>query len=411
MCPAACVALILLLASPCPCEAAAPSRTLGWRGDGTGRYPKADPPTEWDIDEGTNILWQAIVGKGHSTPLVAGSKILVTAEQDFLVCVDRRNGKILWKKDNGFSALPPARRRPKQRPPTAPGCGYGTPTPVTGGKLIYANYGTGVVVCYDLDGSRQWIRYLDLPQVTQYGRSASPRLVKGKLLISISGLLALDPQTGKTLWRAKGAKPSYGTPAIARIGDAAVAITPNGDCVRVSDGKILARNLGSTKFSSPLALNGVVYFADTPAVAVKLPARADERIQPIKLWQADDLEGEFYASPVWHDGIVYCASNQGILYALDARTGKIAYQKELEIPCMSGMPGMEPANIYGSLVIAGKYLFLTNDIGNTLVLAPGREYKEVAHNCLDKGSGASPVADGKHLFLRGGKKLYCIGSK
>ena len=30
---------------------------------------------------------------------------------------------------------------------------------------------------------------------------------------------------------------------------------------------------------------------------------------------------------------------------------------------------------------------------------------------LDEGSGASPVADGGLLLLRGSKKLYCIGSK
>ena len=86
-------------------------------------------------------------------------------------------------------------------------------------------------------------------------------------------------------------------------------------------------------------------------------------------------------------------------------------RQELEIPSAGGMPGMEAANIYGSLTMAGKHLLLTNDIGDTLVLAPGRAFQEESHNYLDEGSGATPVADGSLLLLRGTKKLYCIGDK
>jgi hypothetical protein len=52
-----------------------------------------------------------------------------------------------------------------------------------------------------------------------------------------------------------------------------------------------------------------------------------------------------------------------------------------------------------------------NDEGETLVLAPGREYKEIGRNVLDKGSGASPAPEGKVLLVRAGKRLYCIGEK
>jgi outer membrane protein assembly factor BamB len=129
------------------------------------------------------------------------------------------------------------------------------------------------------------------------------------------------------------------------------------------------------------------------------------------LWETDDLEGEFYASPVYHEGLLYCVCNEGILYALDAQSGKIVFQKELEIGSAGGMPGIQPANIYGSLTLAGKVLLLTNDIGETLVLAPERQYRERSHNYLDQGSGASPVADGKLLLLRGGGKLYGLGRR
>lgn len=95
------------------------------------------------------------------------------------------------------------------------------------------------MVCYDLDGNRQWVRYFDQTQVTQFGRSASPLLTGGKLLVSVGFLVALDPPTGKTIWACSEAVPSYGTPVAVRIADAEVVITPQGDVIRVADGKVL----------------------------------------------------------------------------------------------------------------------------------------------------------------------------
>jgi outer membrane protein assembly factor BamB len=402
--PSAGLALLLFAVPAC-------GEGVGWRGDGTGRYPNADPPTQWDIDQGTNILWQIEVGPGQSSPVVMGKRIFITAARDLLLCLDLYSGKVLWKRDNGYEALPAAFDPPKKRPPAYPSCGYCTPTPVTDGNCVYASYGTGIVVCYDLDGRRRWIRYFNRRQLGGYGRTASPLLVGGKLLVSIGGLLALDPPTGKTRWETTEAKPTYGTPAAARIADVDLVVTPNGDCVRVADGRILARGLGKMQYPSPVVHEGIVYFVGEPTVAVKLEARGDEEIRPKRLWQADDMEGPFYASPLCHDALLYCVSNQGVLYALDAKTGKSEYRQQLEIPSAGGMPGMEAANIYASLTMAGRHLLLTNDIGDTLVLAPGSVYREHAHNYLDEGSGATAVADGGLLLLRGSEQLYCIGSK
>lgn len=413
--PAAVIASLLCVHL---CWGGSAPRPSGWRGDGTGRYPTASPPLKWDIDDGTNILWKAPVGQSHSSPVVVGERVIVTAEKDLLVCLDRRSGKVLWQRDHSFGALPKDLVAVPKRPTVGPGGGYSIPTPVTDGKLIYASYGTGIVVCYGLEGvsapnaeRRRWIRHFALPQATEFGRSASPLLADGKLLVSIGGLIALEPATGKTLWQNTDAKPSYGTPAIARIGATEVAITPNGDWVRLADGRTLAREMASTGYTSPLVHEGVVYFGDAPAVALKLPTRAADTIRPERLWENDDVEGSFFASPVYHEGILYCVSNEGVLYALDAGTGKAVFQKQLAIPSMAGTPDIEPGNIYGSLTLAGKHLLLTNDVGDTLVLAPGKAYREIGHNYLDAGSGASPVPDGKLLFLRGGKTLYCIGEK
>ena len=59
----------------------------------------------------------------------------------------------------------------------------------------------------------------------------------------------------------------YGTPAITRIAATDVVITPNGDCVRVADGRILATKMGKLEYPSPLVRGRVVFFVGQPAVA------------------------------------------------------------------------------------------------------------------------------------------------
>ena len=50
-----------------------------WRGPlGTGVAPNADPPVEWSEDK--NIRWKrALPGLGHSTPIIWGDRIFLTA--------------------------------------------------------------------------------------------------------------------------------------------------------------------------------------------------------------------------------------------------------------------------------------------------------------------------------------------
>jgi len=80
----------------CAAASAEPTEPVGWRGDGSGRYPLADPVTSWSSDQ--NILWKTEVGKGNSTPVVVGSRVFLTSEPDVLICVDAESGRELWRR-------------------------------------------------------------------------------------------------------------------------------------------------------------------------------------------------------------------------------------------------------------------------------------------------------------------------
>ena len=55
------------------------AKVVGWRGDGTGRYPDATPPTEWyqkENGESKNILWKTkLPCYSWATPVIVGDKI------------------------------------------------------------------------------------------------------------------------------------------------------------------------------------------------------------------------------------------------------------------------------------------------------------------------------------------------
>ena len=85
----------------------ASAETVGWRGDGTGRFPNADPPTEWAKDK--NIVWATKMPSwSNATPIIVGDKIFMMAEPSILVCCSVADGKILWQKPHDyFDTLPP----------------------------------------------------------------------------------------------------------------------------------------------------------------------------------------------------------------------------------------------------------------------------------------------------------------
>ena len=167
------------------------------------------------------------------------------------------------------------------------------------------------------------------------------------------------------------------TPAKAKIGGVDVVITPAGDIVRVSDGSILASTDRMVKFSSPIVHDDVVYFMDASLSALQLPDKVAGKLQVKQLWEAS-LEGDFYASPVYANGLLFTVNDQGMLYIVDGKDGKILVSKE--IPFES-----KGVSIYSSPTAAGKYIFINNLAGETLVIEATREYKEVRLNHLAEG--------------------------
>jgi outer membrane protein assembly factor BamB len=442
---------------------AAAGEAIGWRTDGTGSYPTARPPLEWSPT--TNVVWRTpMPGYGVSQPVLLGRRLFICSEPATLLCLDRDEGKILWQKTCSYSELeiePDVRERlkgelaetaelsrkqsavqkemdllrrslekdkaPKEeietklkpfrkqiedlkqeklklslavrytRPESHPTAGYSAPTPVTDGKEVFVAFGDGLVACFDLDGNRKWLKLIEHSNAA-FAHSGSPVLAAGKVLIHFTDLVALDPKTGTESWRLK-LPTGHGTPLVTRIGEDDVVLTPKGALVRARDGKLLADKLGSCGANSPVLHDGVVYYVHGPANAVRLPAAVEEPVKVPVLWKGNARGGGYwFSSPVVSGGLLYAANDQGILSVLDAATGKTVYEERLDLG----------GSTYPSISLAGDRIYVSSDNGTTVVLQAGREYKELARSKLEPFR-SSLVFEGKRVYIRTAKNLYCIG--
>ena len=254
-----------------------------------------------------------------------------------------------------------------------------------------------MAACYDLAGKRRWIKKIDTPR-NQWGHSASPVLIGKRLFVLINDLVSINTSSGAIVWR-KGAAARWGTPTPTMLGRTPVLITPNGDFFRATDGARIGATGFGLAYNQPVIEKRVVYFVDERgARAYRLP-RGGGKVQLSAMWQAQPPRDRYYSSPVIHDGIVYAINQRGMFCAIDARRGRVLYQKSM---------GLGGGQAYPSIALAGKYLYVSGSSGTTAVLEPGRTYKEVARNTLEPFR-SSPVFVGRRMYIRGMKNLYCIG--
>lgn len=460
--------LVLLLPALLLAASAMGDSPIGFRTDGTGRYPDAKPPLEWSKDK--NVVWHVEMKASNAIPVLLGKKLFTCAEPCVLICMNKEDGKILWQKESKYSEIVWSneqkakieeegkqdkelskqqsalekesgviRKAVKDDPTTKtenekklkdlqaridklraqrqqltaynlslepgkgiggyhPTGGYASATPVTDGKHVYVIFGNGLAACYDLDGERKWLKLVEHPTAA-YGHGASPVLVKDKLLVHFSDLVALNAKDGSEAWRTK-LPPNHGTSMHTRIGETDVAIHPTGNVVRVSDGAILAKNLGSTGPNSPLVQDGKVFFVHGQVRGYELPKK-DPSAKWEPLWKPTSIKGGGYwfPSPILHDGLIYALSANASFSVVDAKTGKLVYEEKLELG---------RGDCYPSITLAGDRLYVSSDNGTTIVLRPGRDYKELARNKLETFR-SSLVFEGKRMYVRTTKGLWCIG--
>lgn len=428
------VLLSLFVVSPLEAIPAELSHWPQWRGPtGTGAADGAQPPVSWSETE--NVRWKvALPGHGHSTPVVWGNRIFVTAAEPFgdrfpprtsgapgahdnksvtqrhrfvLLCIRRGDGKTLW------------RRVLHEAVPHEGGhntASLASASPVTDGQHVFAFFGSHGLFCLDLDGTPVWKKQLGrMNSKHGHGEGASPALYKQTLIVNWdhegqSFVVALDKSTGRELWRVKRNEvTSWATPIVVEHAGNAQVIICGTVRVRAYDlksGKVIWQcgGMSANIVATPVAADGMVFagssYEKRALLAIRLAGAAGDITGGKQVaWRR--IRGTPYVpSPLLYNGGLYFLTHyQGILTRVNAKTG-------LDEPGAFRLNGIR--NVYGSPVAAAGRVYITDLNGATLVISAGASPRNLSLNYLDDQFSASPVLVDRELILRGHNHLYCL---
>jgi outer membrane protein assembly factor BamB len=181
--------------------------------EGLGVSPDKGLPVEVGPDK--NVFWKTPLPPGHSSPIIVGPRIFLTAYQGqtlLTISLDRATGKILWRRE---APRPRAEEMQQTNSPASP-------TPVSDGRSVYVFFGDFGIICYGIDGDERWKAPLG-PFNNVNGHGSSPVLFDDLLILicdqdTDSYLLALDKTTGKVRWRVDRPEVTrgYATPGVYR---------------------------------------------------------------------------------------------------------------------------------------------------------------------------------------------------
>lgn len=378
-------------------------------------------PVNWSSDK--NLLWKIeLPGAGASSPIVVGERLFLTCYSGYgvpgqgkgdinrlkrhVLCVNASTGKTLWKTDVPASLPESATVREH---------GYAASTPACDGERLYVFFGKSGVFAFNLDGRQLWRADVGT-QYHGWGSAASPVLYKNLVIINAcvesESLVALDKNTGKEVWRARGIKESWNTPQIVTNTNA------KSELVLAIAGKILsfdpatgqalwncATDIKWYMAPSVTAQDGIIYAiggrSGVAALAVRSGGKGDVT-STHRLWTGN--KGSNVSSPLFHrDHLYWVHESLGIAYCAEAKTGKIVYEERL--------PGA--TQFYASPILADGKFYYVSRTGRTFVLKAGPKFEQLAVNDLSDRStfDASPAVAGSRLYLRSNRFLYCVGDK
>jgi outer membrane protein assembly factor BamB len=150
------------------------------------------------IGPNTHVLWKTALPPGHSSPIVAGDRIYLTAVRHkrlLTLALDRKDGRVHWEREAPAHALE-----------TIHSIGsHAQSTPAADREHVVSFFGSCGLFCYDREGKLLWHRAMG-PFKNDFGAGSSPVLAGNRLLLcqdhdQDSFLMALDLKGGETLWK------------------------------------------------------------------------------------------------------------------------------------------------------------------------------------------------------------------
>ena len=383
-----------------------------WRGPQANGIAAADqsPPLHWSENE--NVIWKAEVpGRGHSSPTVVGSRVLLTTadeqrETQSVICYDRASGKVLWTTDVHRGKLDRKGNKKTTQASASVACD---------GRRLFVNFlndGAVRTSALDLDGKILWTTKVS-DFVTHQGFGASPALYRNLVIVSADNrgggvLAALDRQTGAIVWSDKRpAKDNYTSPVILSIGGKDQLLLSGCDLASAFD-PLTGATLWETAGATTECVTTMVTDGELVFVSGGYPRNHTEAIRAdgsAKIaWQNNTRV--YVPSMLVDDGFLYAVTDAGAAVCWKSEDGSEQWKARLG------------GTFDASLTLAGEHLFATNEAGKTFVFkADPHKFELVAENQLGDEVFATPTICGGRIYHRvasgaeGPRQefLYCLG--
>jgi outer membrane protein assembly factor BamB len=380
-----------------------------WRGPrGDGTSDETSFPTKWSATE--NIRWKAeLPGKGHSSPVVCKGRLFLAAaipetEERVLLCLDRKDGKLLWKQTVVKS---PMERLHAEN-------SHASSTPACDGERVFCSFLTGnevVVAAYDLGGKQLWLKRPGTFS-SVHGFCSTPVLHKDTIVVNCDQdgdgyIVAFSRADGSERWRIDRPNKtrSYCAPLIRKAGGREQMVLSGTKCITSYDpdsGKLIWMIDGPTdQFVASPVFNERANlffitggFPDHHILAVRPDATGNVTDSDKIAWRT--TRGVAYVpSPIAVGDWFFITDDLGFAHCFDAKSGKMLWDQRF---------GREHA----SLVSAGGLVYFLNDDGVCNVVRASGKFELVAKNELGEKTYASPALSDGEIFLRGEKHLFCV---
>jgi outer membrane protein assembly factor BamB len=359
----------------------------------------------WDA-KGPPVLWRKDVGEGFSAPVIAGDRLILfhrVGDEEVVECFDAATGERKWKHTDPT----------KYQDPLGKGDGPRS-TPLIADERVYTLSPGGRLLCLKLsDGAKVWQRELlkdyKVPR-SFFGVGTSPILEGGRVLVNVgardAGIVALDKDNGKEVWKATGDGASYSSPVAATIGgvrhvffftrQGIISLDPASGDVHFSK-RWRSRMDASVNAATPIVVGDQVFFTacyETGAILVRAKKDSIEEV-----WNNDRSLSCHFGTPVYHDGYLYGFHGRQEtgteMRCVDLKTGRVHWSQE-GFGC-------------GSIILAEGNLIVLSEAGE-LVLIEGKsdKYREKARAVVLAGPCRAhmALANGR-LYARDNKKLVC----
>jgi outer membrane protein assembly factor BamB len=377
-----------------------------WRGPSRDGLAVMNVPAAWPRT--LTRKWDAVVGAGHSSPIIASTRIVVHTRQgtrEVIAAYDLGTGARLWQ--DAYDA-------PYQVNPAAQQHGPGPQsTPAAAGGRVFALGISGVLSALDLATGKVLWRVPAATTLPLYGTANSP-VVDGDRVIAFMGghdrgaLTAFDAATGAVRWRWTGDGPGYSSPVVSELsGTRQVIVQSQSRLIGVgaADGRLLWEVPVRTNFDqnsvTPLVSDGLVISSglENPTIAFRVtPGPSGWQAQ--EAWRNEQVS-MYMSSPAATGQAIFGLShrNRGQFVALDPATGRTLWSTR----------GREADN--ASFIRAGEWLLIgTTNSELIIARASAARFEEVTrYTVADSPMWAHPAAAGGTIAVKDVDRLIVWG--